>query len=141
MEFFLFFKIHPRFRAENGSKKLIVNECPEIQCTCPGSSVQRPQTKSQVRLQSSRFVSRVAIVLVCVLLAFLIFSGTGCAQPSNQTGIPSNQTQTSKGPDKVRVGIYILNIGKFDLSTGLYTIDFYLNLKSDRPYTIDRICI
>ena len=116
---------------------MIANKCPEIQRICTGSRMLRTQTKSQVRSQSSRFVSRLAIVLMCGLLAFFIFSGTGGAQPSNQTGISSNQTQTSKGPDKVQVGIYILNIGKFDLSTGLYTIDFYLNLKSDRPYTID----
>ena len=29
----------------------------------------------------------------------------------------------------VKVGLYIINIGKFDISTGSYTIDFYLTLK------------
>jgi hypothetical protein len=29
----------------------------------------------------------------------------------------------------VDVGVYVLNIGKFDISTGSYTVDFYLSLK------------
>lgn len=34
---------------------------------------------------------------------------------------------------EVDVGIYILNVGKFDVSTGSYTVDFYLNFKCDKP--------
>jgi hypothetical protein len=36
-----------------------------------------------------------------------------------------------KGPVNVKVGVYVLNVGKFDLLTGTYTIDFYLDLTSD----------
>ncbi|MCX8190406.1 MAG: hypothetical protein N3F05_04235 [Candidatus Diapherotrites archaeon] len=32
-------------------------------------------------------------------------------------------------PQEVEVGIYILNIGKFEVSTGSYTVDFYLSMK------------
>ncbi|MGQ9661876.1 MAG: hypothetical protein ACUVWX_05985 [Kiritimatiellia bacterium] len=34
---------------------------------------------------------------------------------------------------EVRVGIYVLNLGKFDISTGSFAADFYLSLKSDEP--------
>lgn len=34
-------------------------------------------------------------------------------------------------PAEVSVGMYVLNIGKFDLSSGSYTIDFYLSMKCD----------
>jgi hypothetical protein len=42
-------------------------------------------------------------------------------------------------PAKVLVGIYVLNIGMLDMSAGSFTIDFYLNLVSDRPYSIDNL--
>jgi hypothetical protein len=35
-------------------------------------------------------------------------------------------------PVHVKVGVYVLNIGKYELATGTYTIDFYLSLTSDR---------
>lgn len=34
-------------------------------------------------------------------------------------------------PQKVKIGIYLLNLGKFDVATGSYTADFYLNYKCD----------
>lgn len=34
---------------------------------------------------------------------------------------------------EVRVGMYMLNLGKLDISTGAFTADFYLSLKSDQP--------
>ncbi len=36
-------------------------------------------------------------------------------------------------PQDVRVGVYVLNVGKFDVSTGSYTVDFYLSFRCDRP--------
>ena len=32
---------------------------------------------------------------------------------------------------EIKVGIYVLNLGKFDISTGAFTADFYLSLKCD----------
>ena len=34
-------------------------------------------------------------------------------------------------PTEVNVGVYILNIGKLDVSSGTYTIDFYLSMKCE----------
>ncbi|MBP7281813.1 MAG: hypothetical protein KBA66_09565 [Leptospiraceae bacterium] len=41
--------------------------------------------------------------------------------------------------ENVNLGIYIVNIGKFDVSTGSFTIDFYLTLKTDKKpeYPLD----
>ncbi len=36
-------------------------------------------------------------------------------------------------PNHVKVGVYVLNIGKFEVATGTYTVDFYLDLTSERP--------
>jgi hypothetical protein len=39
----------------------------------------------------------------------------------------------SAEPAKVYVGVYVLNLGKFELATGAYTVDFYLSLRSQKP--------
>ncbi|MEM3113272.1 MAG: hypothetical protein QXI33_02500 [Candidatus Pacearchaeota archaeon] len=41
------------------------------------------------------------------------------------------QAENSTEQAKIYVGIYVLNLGKFDISTGSFTIDFYLSLKCD----------
>jgi len=52
-----------------------------------------------------------------LILAMLVF-------PTAVLADPANDSQA-----KIKVGIYVLNIGKFDTSSGSYTVDFYLNLK------------
>jgi hypothetical protein len=37
----------------------------------------------------------------------------------------------SAEPAKVKVGVYVLSIGKFEVSTGSYTVDFYLSMKCE----------
>lgn len=34
-------------------------------------------------------------------------------------------------PKNVYIGIYVLNLGKFDIATGAFTADFYINLRCD----------
>lgn len=36
-------------------------------------------------------------------------------------------------PQVIDVGVYVMNVGRFELATGSYTVDFYLTLQSDRP--------
>ena len=62
-----------------------------------------------------------ARVLACFLL---------CAALLAQSHLPSAQAQPP-GPNVVRVGVYVLQIGKLDLTTGSYTIDFYLSMSCD----------
>jgi hypothetical protein len=42
-------------------------------------------------------------------------------------------TLLTASPQKVDIGVYVLNIGKFELASGGYTVDFYLRLHADRP--------
>jgi len=35
--------------------------------------------------------------------------------------------------EQMQVGVYVLNLGKFDVSTGAFTVDFYLSIKCDSP--------
>jgi hypothetical protein len=43
--------------------------------------------------------------------------------------ITPNQVQSN--PAKVKVGVYVLSLGKLDTASGSYTVDFYLDLSSD----------
>lgn len=38
--------------------------------------------------------------------------------------------EKAEPPVRVKVGIYVLNIGKFEVASGTYTVDFYLDLTS-----------
>ena len=49
--------------------------------------------------------------------------------PTVETAEPG---ETGEEPQVVQVGVYILSIGKFDIGTGGFTVDFYLSLKSDK---------
>ncbi len=40
-------------------------------------------------------------------------------------------TDNSSGPIPIKVGVYVLNVGKFETATGSFTIDFYLSFTSD----------
>jgi hypothetical protein len=64
------------------------------------------------------------------LSALLLFAASSL--PS-----PAQESSGEKKPQIIRVGIYILNIGKFDIGSGAYTVDFYLSLRSDQPIEKD----
>jgi len=42
--------------------------------------------------------------------------------------VPTVLAETS---NEVKIGVYVLNLGKFDVATGAFTADFYLSLKCD----------
>ena len=56
------------------------------------------------------------LIILGIILAFILINFSS-AQDENQ---PTNFVQ---------VGIYVLNIGKYELATGSFTADFYLSLK------------
>jgi hypothetical protein len=58
----------------------------------------------------------VRALLVCAVMA-----GTSALAADEKEEAP-------KEPVRVKVGAYVLNIGKFDVGTGTYTVDFYLDL-------------
>jgi hypothetical protein len=61
-------------------------------------------------------------ILRYFLIGFLLLAITA---PSF---VSSAHAQT---PNVVKIGIYVLDIGKFDLGSGSYTVDFYLSLRCD----------
>lgn len=81
----------------------------------------------------------VSILLCSLLLTILgVFAWvahetvTAAVMPPETTVIRL-VNQQEEGPTTVKVGIYVLNIGKLDTSTGAFTIDFYLSFSSDEP--------
>jgi hypothetical protein len=46
--------------------------------------------------------------------------------------------ENEKSPTVVDVGIYVLNIGKFDVSTGSYTVDFYMDFRCQENCSPER---
>ena len=46
----------------------------------------------------------------------------------------AGQQPETAGPLKVRVGVYVIDLGKLDTSTGSFTADFYLMFESDTPF-------
>jgi len=46
---------------------------------------------------------------------------------------PAEEVAARPTPQTVQLGIFILSIGKFDISTGSYTVDFYMTLQSTQP--------
>lgn len=44
----------------------------------------------------------------------------------------SQETNKNLQNPEIKIGVYVLNLGKFDISSGSFTIDFYLSLKCDK---------
>ena len=51
-------------------------------------------------------------------------------------GLTLTPTAHAQTPNVVKVGIYVLQIGKVDLSSGTYTVDFYLSLQCSGKCTL-----
>lgn len=75
------------------------------------------------------------------LVLAAIFGTFGCVsrenvvtqKPTASQSLRPAVSQSQEGPNVVKVGVYVLNVGKLDTSSGAFTIDFYLSFSSDRP--------
>lgn len=63
---------------------------------------------------------KLQIAALAFLLPVLLFTSPAYAQ---------SMEESDAGPSEVSVGIYVLNVGKFEVATGSYTVDFYLDMK------------
>jgi hypothetical protein len=52
------------------------------------------------------------------------------AAPAPAAEPPPPAPAAQEGPVRVKVGIYVLSIGKFDVASGTYTVDFYISMTS-----------
>lgn len=87
------------------------------------------------KINENNIKFRFATILAVLFLFIVALIHPGYAFSIDQ--VPNSDQ--ANDPNKVLVGIYVLNIGKLDMSAGSYTIDFYLDLVSDRSYSIDNI--
>lgn len=69
------------------------------------------------------------ITISKLLTALLGFICLGQALTANAEEVIT----PTKPPQEVKVGIYVLSMGKLEVATGAFSIDFYLSLKSDQP--------
>ncbi|MBI2836109.1 MAG: hypothetical protein HYX85_00245 [Chloroflexi bacterium] len=74
-----------------------------------------------------------AIVLLAVAAIFFwgVPEGLAIDTPAVTLKVPNVRNEQEGGPTVVKVGVYVLNIGKLDTLTGAFTIDFYLSFSSD----------
>ncbi len=70
-----------------------------------------------------KYSSKIGLVIMLISL-FLINMGLASAQAKVISTVDKN----------VEVGLYLLNLGKFDIATGSFTADFYLSI------TCDKVC-
>ncbi len=78
------------------------------------------------------------ILLILCMLMLLSFSLLAADHVSGELGaaeqmvLDDEKTVVVSEPQQVYVGLYLLNLGKFDVSSGSYTADFYLSMRCDR---------
>ncbi|TVY05408.1 hypothetical protein [Paenibacillus cremeus] len=71
-------------------------------------------------------MKQVMKVLVMLVIVLVVLSGRG-----ELTGQAS--AASDKGPREVGVGLYLLSMGKLDITSGTFNVDFYLTLKDTQP--------
>ncbi|MGC4116892.1 MAG: hypothetical protein QM765_20485 [Myxococcales bacterium] len=68
-----------------------------------------------------------------LVLALTTLLAVPAARAAEDKPVPTaEEAAKDEGPVKVKVGIYLLNVGKYELATGTFTVDFYLSLRSDK---------
>jgi hypothetical protein len=94
-----------------------------------GSGNARTDSRSHERI---RYITRhlLFIILVIILIGVPASAGTG----SDISAPPAGNAS-----DTVKIGIYVLDFNRVDMETGTVGVDFYLELKSDNPISIDDI--
>jgi hypothetical protein len=92
---------------------------------------------SVFRLISRKPVAALGILVVFALAFFPLFLRPASAEsPSvykSKIYSPSAIAQVLPEPIKVKVGVYVLQVGNLDISSGTYSMDFYLQFLCDRP--------
>jgi hypothetical protein len=80
----------------------------------------------------------VAVVLGLWIFSAFAFQSVQAQAPKENRLVIHLASEAQDSPAQVRVGVYVLNLGKLDTSTGAFTVDFYLSLTSDKPVTINQ---
>lgn len=76
-------------------------------------------------------------LLGVTLVAVMLSAGLGLGAAAAATGPPAGSqeaapaSQAPQAPVKVRVGVYLLNVGRLDIGAGTYAMDFYVSFRCD----------
>jgi len=94
----------------------------------------------QARLRTKttrRWLAALPFTLVLASILLLGLGRTAQAAPISPQDFAPKRVQSAPvnqdGPIQARVGIYVLSVGNLDMTSGGYTMDFYLNFTCDRP--------
>jgi hypothetical protein len=69
---------------------------------------------------------------------FIAFAIVLIAAPVSAVAVSNVSVQPAiTKPDIVQIGIYVVDFSRVDIGTGAVGVDFYLNLKSDKPVSIN----
>jgi hypothetical protein len=79
--------------------------------------------------------------MFCALgIGWMLLAGPGrqaAVAQAPRAAVPFKPSASSlaaeTGPTTVKVGVYVLSVGNLDMTSGGYTLDFYLNFTCDRP--------
>ncbi|MCX7806503.1 MAG: hypothetical protein N3A38_15150 [Planctomycetota bacterium] len=77
----------------------------------------------------TRFVILAAFIISPVLAG--MESGSPPAGGEGGRTAEAKEGRTPGNPRPIKVGVYILNMGKLDVTSGSFSVDFYLSLKSE----------
>lgn len=75
-------------------------------------------------------VNRHRFKFVLVLIVFAVALAFSCIPATSAKASPPRQTTP---PQQIRISVYILRIGQFDLASSSYIMDFYLDFDCDQP--------
>jgi len=71
--------------------------------------------------------------VLCVVLAITLLTVHQSQGANPVRASEPISRETIEQPTVVKVGVYVLNVGKLDTSTGAFTIDFYLSFSCEKP--------
>ncbi|MEM3091324.1 MAG: hypothetical protein QXU39_01555, partial [Candidatus Pacearchaeota archaeon] len=70
--------------------------------------------------------NKIFYLILSIIGIILLNIGLSSAINNQNNSTPNNITDK-----EVKVGLYLINLGKFDIATGSFTADFYLSMKCD----------
>lgn len=75
------------------------------------------------------------LVILGILVGFVYTLKSNVEPPQEAVSIvgPATYINPDANPINATIGVFIINVGNLDLSTGIYFMDFYLTILCDRP--------
>ena len=91
--------------------------------------------------RSKRYLLTTFIVLVIFgsLYGFIYTLKQNVEPPPEMVAItgPAEYINLNANPVNANIGVYVINVGNLDMTTGIYFMDFYLTIACDRPCSPD----